>query len=152
MKKLMVCVDLNNDSVELIKKRLKSWHWNEVDEVHFVHGFQLQVYADAFYAGKYPLEAEYDQIEKSVVEVLKEIEDDIFGEKVRPKVINKCIFSISPKNNFEEYIKENKIDEVVIGSRGKHGVKAIFSSSFASYMVRHADAELRIIRDKFQEE
>ncbi|MFT6604217.1 MAG: tRNA G37 N-methylase Trm5, partial [Bacteriovoracaceae bacterium] len=66
MKKILVAVDLNDDSMKLIKRSLKKRNWSDVEEVHLVHGFQLQVYADNFLFAAYPMEDQYDQVKKSV--------------------------------------------------------------------------------------
>lgn len=146
MDKIMVCVDLNNESVELFKKDVKQRNWKEVEEVHFIHGFQFQHYADAFYFTSYPLENQYGDIEKSVERVFQPLVNIVRDSNNEIQVISKCIIVSSPKKSLAEYAKDNKIDSMVIGTRGKDGIAGLFSSSFAEYMVRHAPCELRIIR------
>jgi len=146
MKTVMICVDINQESVQLLEDHLKSWSWDNIDEVHLVHGFKLQVYTDAFYFTSYPMENQYGEVEKSVNQVLEILEKNIFGENPKIKVIKKCIISNSPKKSLSEYAQDCSIDEMIIGTRGKHGVEGFFSSSFAEYMVGHAPCQLKIIR------
>jgi nucleotide-binding universal stress UspA family protein len=146
MANLMVCVDLSNESVDLIKKDLSKRNLESYDEIHFIHGFQVQVYADSFYFCTYPQESEYTKIESSVVDVLKTIEKEIGENLQNKKVINKCLISRDPRESVIEYVNEQKIDRMYIATRGKHGIAGVFSSSFAEHMVRHAPCELIIVR------
>jgi nucleotide-binding universal stress UspA family protein len=147
-KKIMVCVDMSDESLDLLKEKLKSWDWAGYDEIHFVHSFSLQVYTDAFYFITYPLEDQYEGVEKSVLEVLKDLEKAIISKEEKLHIKYMVKLSTSPKETIADYAKEHCIDEMVIGTRGVHGMAGIFSSSFAEYMVRNAPCELRILRTK----
>ncbi len=144
----MICVDVTDESVSLYKESLKDFSWQNVDEVHFIHGFQLVKYTDTFYMVAYPQEPEHAEIENSINEILGGLEKSIFEGKDQPKIINKCLFSTQPREALVSYADENQINEMIIGTKGKHGVSGLFSSSFAEYMVRHAHCPLRILRAK----
>lgn len=148
MKKLMICVDLKDQLLNVCKTNMKKWNFDDVDEVHIVHGFQIQVYTDNFYFSSYPAEAEYSGIEKSVDDVLEALEKEAFEGKDYPslKVVKKCIFSANPKGAIADYARDNEIDEMIIATRGVSGIEGLFSSSFAEYMIRHSNASLRILR------
>lgn len=148
MSKLLICVDLSNESVDLIKEDILKRDMNSFEEVHFVHGFQVQVYADSFYFCTYPLENEYQKVEDSVVEVLTTVEKQLESSLKNKTVVKKCLISRDPRESILEYVQENKIDRMLIGTRGKQGIAGVFSSSFAEHMVRHAPCELLIIRAK----
>ncbi len=143
MKKIMLCIDLNNESLEVFKESFKKEQWGDVQEYHLVYSVQLQVYADTFFLTSFPDESQHKDIEASVQEVISNLKKEILPD-ANCKI--KCLFSSSPKAAMAEYAKNNNIDEMVIGTRGKHGVAGVFSSSFAEYMVRHAPCQLRIIR------
>ncbi len=145
-RKLMVCVDLSNESVELFKNSMGKWNWESIDEVHFVHGFQLQTYADLFFLSTYPSEEQYDDVEESVNSILKGLEEHVVSMDSKVRILRKCIITNSPKEALVDYVERNKIDTMAIGTRGKHGVAGLFPSSFAEYMVKHAPCELKIIR------
>ncbi|MFT6068985.1 MAG: nucleotide-binding universal stress UspA family protein [Bacteriovoracaceae bacterium] len=148
MKKILVAVDLNDDSMKLIKRSLKKRNWSDVEEVHLVHGFQLQVYADNFLFAAYPMEDQYDQVKKSVSGLFGELVSGAFKDGNKPKVIKECLITTGPTQAIVDYATENSIDEMIIGTRGKHGFEGLFSSSFAEHMVRHAPCDLFICRAK----
>lgn len=142
MKKVLVAVDLSDHSMNLLKKKMKTKDWLAVSEVHFVHGFQLQLYADNFFFTAYPMEDQYGDVEKSVSELLDQLANSQFEEGSSQKIFKKCLISSAPTHEIVEYAKENKIDEIIIGTRGKHGIEGVFSSSFAEYMIRHVPCDL----------
>ena len=82
----------------------------------------------------------------SVNDVIGVLVKDIFAASDTPTIIKKCIMCDFPKEDLAEYVTENNIDEMVVGTRGKSGIVGFFSSSFAEYMVRHAHCSLRVIR------
>lgn len=146
MKKVLVAVDLNDDSMKSIKENLALRDWSKVDEVHLVHGFQLQVYADNFLFAAYPMENQYEEVEKSVCGLLDNLTEDLFEEGKGPKVISECLITSGPTQAIVDYARDKKIDEMIIGTRGKHGFEGLFSSSFAEHMIRHAHCDLFICR------
>ena len=146
MNSLLVCIDLSNESVELIKKDLSKRDLSSYDEIHLVHSFQTQVYADSFYYITYPLEGDYEKIEESVEEVLKGIEKEIGENFKNISIKRKCLITNDSREAMSEYVRENSISRMYIATMGKHGISGLFKSSFAEYMVRHASCELLIIR------
>lgn len=147
MKKVMVAVDLSDHSINLLKDKLSQRDWSGVSEVYLVHGFQLQIYADNFYFTAYPMEDQYEDVKKSVDELLDGLSKEVF-KAGGPKVISECLISSSPAKELADYAGEKKIDEMIIATRAKHGISGLFSSSFAEYMVRHAPCELIVLRAK----
>jgi nucleotide-binding universal stress UspA family protein len=147
-KRTMICVNMNDDSINLLRDELSSWSWDGVDDVHFVYGFTLQTYTDAFYFTRFPTEDQYEAIESSVVDVMNDLGKSIFTSKVGPNITFAVKMSSSPKETLAEYALANKIDEMIIGTRGKNGIAGLFSSSFAEYMVRNAPCALRVLRTK----
>lgn len=146
MKKIMVCIDLNNESLEVYKKQNNNIGWGHFDEIHLVHSFQRQIYTDNFCLTSYPSDDQFNDIEKSIVDTLEKISSEIIPDKFKGKTICKCLLSNLQKKSLVDYATENDIAQMLIATRGKHGIEGIFSSSLAEYMVRHAPCGLKIIR------
>lgn len=147
MRKLMICVDITNESIDTFKGQLEKFEWESWTEVHFVHGFETQVYADTFYFASYPLESQLGDIESSVMTLLEGLAKTLVPDSFNGNVYTKCIFGSSSRLALRDYAEEEKIDEMVIETRGKHGFTGLFSSSFAEYMVGHAPCRLLILRE-----
>lgn len=144
----MICVDITNESIDSYKKQLANFNWDDWSEVHFVHGFETHVYADTFFYASYPLESQFSDIEKSVDEILNSLSAQVISYDYQGKIIHNCVFSNSARVALRDYADQNKIDQMVIETRGKHGFESLFSSSFAEYMIGHANCNLLIVRDK----
>ena len=147
MKSLMVCVNLENDSVNGLKEKLAKINWHEIKDVHFVHGFQTQYYSDNFNITTYPSLTDQENIKAAVIETLETFQKEIFQGQT-PQVINQCLISSKPKADMVDYAHKNKIDEMIIATKVKSGFERLFSSSFSEYMLRHADCSIHIIRIK----
>jgi nucleotide-binding universal stress UspA family protein len=145
--KVMACIDLKDKSVSAFKEIFKSTDWSDVDELHIVSGFPLQTDTDGFYILSYPLDELQDEVKKSVLAALSDVESVINKDLGPKKIIKECIISSSPKATLTDYAKDNDINKMMITTRGKHGIEGFFSSSFAEYMVRHSKCELQILRE-----
>jgi nucleotide-binding universal stress UspA family protein len=143
----MVCIDLNDQSLIFFSTSMESWHWEDIEEVHIVHGFRVQSYPDTFYYSTYPLESDYENIRETILSKLFTLEEQINKLNNKVKVKIKCLITASAKKTLCQYAREEKITSMVIKTRGSHGIIGLFSSSFAEYMVRHAPCELRILRE-----
>lgn len=146
IKKLGICVDLNETSINQIKRKLAEMSFDGVEEIHLIHAFQKQVYVDNFFFTQFPFQDQLEEVKNSVIGVLTSLEDTIEEKPTDLKIIKECLIADLPKNDIAQYVKDNKLDQLIIATRGKHGVEGFFSSSFAEYMVRHVEAELLIVR------
>lgn len=145
-KRVLYCIDLSEDSLEVIKSELQNLDLSNMKEVHLVHAFQYQIYSDNFLISTSPGIDEQEGLLGALKEVLLGILPEDLSSEDRNKFILKPLISASSKDVIAEYAKRSEIDEMVIATRSKHGVQGFFSSSFAEYMVRHAQCQLRIIR------
>lgn len=145
-KKLGICIDLTETSVAQIKRKLEEMNFSDVSEIHLLHGFQKQVYVDNFFFTQFPFQDQMEEVKKSVLEVLTDIEESIKTNGKIMTIVKECLIADLPKKEIADYVKENNLDQLIVATRGKHGIEGLFSSSFAEYMVRHVDSELLIIR------
>ncbi|MGB0453148.1 MAG: universal stress protein [Bacteriovoracaceae bacterium] len=143
--KALICMDLTTESLALFKERLPKYNFEQYSEVHLIHGFQTQSYSDNFIYSTFPTEDQYPEVEKAVIETLRNFQNESPAlENLNVKFA--CLISSNPKEAISQFAREHEFDQIIIGTRGKHGLEAMFSSSFAEYMVRHAKADLIILR------
>ena len=148
MKKLMICIDLTDYSLDVFRKALKDWDWGAYSEVHFVHAFRKKVFADNFYFTTFPHKEEEMDIMKSVEDVLANSASQIIPKDHNLKRVYKCLMTLAPKEEIKDYAKKNGIDMMLIGTKEKNGIEGFFASSFAEYMVSHAHCALTIVRQQ----
>lgn len=144
--KVLICVNLKNSCLSSFKSFFEKSGWDNINEVHFIHGFEMHIYADNFLVTRYPMKDDVDAIRTSVVTALEDISDELVKSD-RVKVFHHCIVSENIKSDIVDYADENRIDEIVAVTHKKGLLEGIFSSSFAEYLVRHAHCAVTILRD-----
>lgn len=140
--KTLVSIDLKNFNINQIKTYLENTNFNEGDEIHFVHAFRVNVYADNFLVATYPLEKDEPEIKATVIKSLEQLIADLPSTKA--KYVCYCMFSISPKEAIVKYADDHKMDKTLVTTRKKHG---LFSSSFAEYVLTHGHNDLVVLRE-----
>ena len=141
--KTLVCVELYNFKHDLLKEKLTEFNLASSNEIHFVHSFRINVYADNFLVSSYPTEDEQPKIKESVLSAINNFTGDF--ETGEAKIVVDCLFSVSPKEAIVKYVEENNISKIVVVTRKKHN---LFSSSFTEYLLSHTSAELVVLREK----
>jgi nucleotide-binding universal stress UspA family protein len=150
-RKILVCIDLTKESINLIKNKIKLWNWIDVSEVIFCHVIQTRVYPEGMLLGAYNQENRHDEMKKVIEGVLLDLSEEVFDSMTEniPHYFVKCIFSFNKKKAVTEYILTHNIDEVVVGTSTKHGLMGLFTSSFGAYLMGHTQCDLRVLKPKF---
>ncbi|MCO4793389.1 MAG: universal stress protein [Bacteriovoracaceae bacterium] len=142
MKNVVICVSLNDECLKSLE-HLKSDPVLDNARVHLVHCFEVQVYTSDFSPYIYPTEEKYPEIEAASLKILEGLEAKL---GLNGKAVKKCFFSQSPKQRLRDYLEEENADLCVLATRGKHGIKGLFSSSFAEHLVKYSPCSLHILR------
>lgn len=147
-KKILVCVDLSMESIDLIKGKIKSLSFELGTKFVFCHVFPRKIYADNFSLSSYPSEEEELGIEAAVHQVLKDIGNEIFDSATAKSIewSTACLIAINKKKALADYTFENDFDEVFVGTSNKNGLSELFTSSLAEYLVGHTSCDLRVFK------
>lgn len=145
MKNIVVCADLNQNSLDTLKKLSQSLDIQNAT-LHFVHVFEIHMYNADIVPVIFPTEVQYPEIEKSTLNILEKLAQDV-GVK-NDKVKLKCFFSHSREEKISSYIKEVNAEMVVVATRGKHGIEGFFSSSLADFLCKYSPCDVLVIRPK----
>ncbi len=147
MRKLLVCIDLKNENEASLKKYFERIKSELIEEVHFIHAYQTQVYADNFNVTTYPDHDEFEKFKGDIEGVLKSPCKDTLPKDLIKNSMTNVFLSPSPKVDIYKYAKMKDVDEIIIITRGLHGLEGIFHSSFADFMMKHSQCELTILRN-----
>lgn len=147
MRKLLICVDLQDQSTQPYKEYFQATRLDNIDEIYIIHAFQKQIYADNFMVTTYPPTDEYDKIKKTAENFLKELAKGMIPEELISKVNYECLLTHTPQKDLVDYADNKKVTEMIISTRGLHGIEGLFASSFAEYMIRHAHCPLTVLRN-----
>ena len=144
MKNIVICANLNDDSLELLRALKGSALLKESATIHMVHCFEIQIYTSDLAPYVFPTKEKYPEIEEASLRVLDELREKL--EIPKERSVEKCFFSESPKKKIKDYLDEVDADLCIIATRGKHGSQGFFSSSFAEHMVKYSPCDIHIMR------
>ena len=87
-----------------------------------------------------------EQVEEMLAEATEQLRvaEEIADERGEPLETYTRIGS--PSQEIVDFAEENGIDHVVIGSRGRSGVKRILLGSVAEVVVRHSSVPVTVVR------
>jgi nucleotide-binding universal stress UspA family protein len=143
MKNVVLCVDLNEETLN----RLKKIH-EDIDlkhsKIHLVHVFEIQYYMSEFTPFVFPTENQYSEMEKSTLSILEKFSLDLGINK--ENVILKCFFARSREEKLIEYLNDAKANLAVVATRGKHGVDGLFVSSVTDYLCKYSPCDVLVLR------
>jgi nucleotide-binding universal stress UspA family protein len=143
MKKIVVCVDLNQDSVDTIKSLTRKIDLRG-SRIYLVHVFENQLYNADLVPFMYPLPEQHHAIEVSAIEILNKLGRDL--DVPIEEFHAKCFFAFSREHKIKEYIDEIGATMVVLATRGRHGIVGLFSSSLADYLCKYSACDVFVLR------
>lgn len=142
--KVIVAVSLEEETQKPLKQ-IKNLGIDAA-EIHLVHIVPVILYARGMQLSvlTYPLEEERPAIEEGILKKLGTVAKELFPE--HKNLVCKCLFDVNVKSAFCDYVEKEKADLVVVATRGKHGLKNLFDSSFAQHQLRYAPTNVLILR------
>ena len=143
MKKIVLCVDLNQDSIDTLKT-LSSKIDLRGARVHLVHVFENQLYNADLVPFMYPLPEQHLAIENSALAILNKLGLDL--DLSTDNVKSKCFFAFSREQKIKEFITEVDASLVVVATRGRHGIAGFFTSSLADFLCKYSPCDVFVLR------
>jgi len=145
MKNIVICTDLNQNSLDTLKTLARNLDLKEAI-VHLVHVFEIHMYNADIVPVIYPTEAQYPEIEQSTLGILDKLAHDLGAREDQVRL--KCFFSHSREERISSYLNDVQADLVVVATRGKHGIQGFFSSSLADFLCKYSPCDVLVLRPK----
>lgn len=145
MKNIVICTDLNQNSLDTLKTLTRNLDLKEAI-VHIVHVFEIHMYNADIVPVIYPTEAQYPEIEQSTLGILDKLAHDLGAKEDQVQL--KCFFSHSREERISSYLNDVQADLVVVATRGKHGIQGFFSSSLADFLCKYSPCDVLVLRPK----
>jgi nucleotide-binding universal stress UspA family protein len=143
MKKILVPCDFSKPAVGAYRFALDLASRSK-GEVHLIHVIELPVLHDTVLMPVLTFEeALFKELEENSNKEFEKITDEYFATDVNVKT--KVIYG-STSRMILDYIVENGIDLVVMGTRGASGMKEVFIGSNTEKIVRHSIVPVLAIR------
>ena len=115
-------------------------------EIHLVHLVTETFYAKEmqFQVVTSPPVEDRPKIESEIVKKLLKLKKEIFPHHTN--VSTKVIFDPNIKAAFVDYTEKQKPDLIIVATRGRHGIKSFFDSSFAQHQLKYSPANVLVLR------
>lgn len=114
-------------------------------EIQLVHMVTENVYVDGMdFALSSPSIEERQKLEEQIKLKLDGIKNLLFP--LHTNVSSKIIFDTNIRAAFTAYVAKEKADLVILATRGRHGVKDFFDSSFAQHQVKYSPTNVLVLR------
>ena len=144
--KTVVACPLEGPTFESIKHWLQSRHVDE-GPVDFVHIVKRVVYAeDIMVVREYPTPEQFSVMKESFSEFIRKELFACLPQEVRGVSQVHIMIALDESEEMVEYLKKNKANLLVVGTRGLKGFQGLFTSSFATKMMKEAPCNLLVLR------
>lgn len=144
--KIVVPYDHSESSKKALKMAMNLAKQNEEIELNVVMVIQPQYPYGLPYAYAFSYE-ERVELGKSQFETSQHILDEVMEElQFLPNKTKTFLLEGSPAEVIVDFIKENDVDLVVMGSRGLSGVKEMFLGSVSHHVVQRATCPILIVK------
>lgn len=145
MKKVVVCVSMQDERETLELNQLKDAGILNGREVHFLTVFKVEKRINELAVYDFPTAEQFDDIQQAIVDVQRGIAERILEPKDLENSKQVCFMDANPKLKVREYLKQIDADLVVTSVR-KHGIEGLFVSSFTDYMTQHAPCNVFVVK------
>ncbi|MBC7715142.1 MAG: universal stress protein [Rhizobacter sp.] len=147
MKKIVICSTLTNECIHVLKKVSKEINLSN-SEVHIINIIKLQAVVIDLSPYIYPETIHFEMLKNGALTLLKEIGNSL---NLQPdQIIYKSAFEYDVKESIKLYLEEVKASLVVVATREKHGIKGLFTSSTAEFLIRHSPCDVLVMKDTTQ--
>jgi hypothetical protein len=142
MKKVIVCMPMDEDLQKSIFVEIQKLEWLKNLELDFVHIFKVENFPYMYPPTVYPDKDQKVEIKKTIEEIFNGLTKDLpFSKKAQH-----CNFDENPKEGMVRYLKEHDADLAISFTREKKGLSGYFSSSFTDHLVDHAPCNVLVLR------
>lgn len=143
-KKVAVAVEIDEEIANLFDM-IREMDFLKDSELNFVHVVHTISYSFGLADSPlvYPIEADRLEIRKIVLDKLTRFSNEHLPRGFSGKVNIHCLFAENLKDEFSRFVKDQKIDLVIVATRLKHG---FLESSFAQYVNKHTDANMLLLK------
>ena len=139
-KHILVALDTNTEADQILAKALEQAHCfaSKLSLIHVVEPLVLENSYDML--NSLPIELE-DELVKRAELFLASISDSIEYE------VDRIVGRGAIKNVIFETVKSKKVDLIIVGSHGRHGVVLLLGST-ANAILHGAESDLHVVRIK----
>lgn len=143
---IVVALPLEDDILSNIHHWAEKYDWAHVEDIYLVHIVKQVLNASEFGMTEVPDEKSYQEMIPSLESFLRTQAAVIVPHEFVGRVHYRVEKAFDPEEEMTKLLSEIHADVLVVGTRGKNGIFAIFDRSFSQYMVKHAPCDVLVVR------
>ncbi len=147
-KKIAITLPLEENTLGPLHTWGEEFDWSEIAEVHFLHVVKKQVTSLEFGVIENPDEKTYQQMVPALEQHMRSEAMKILPRKFTGQVFYHLTKQFSVEEEVISLIKKLGLSLIVVSTRGIHGLKGLFHTSFAEKMIKFAPCDVYIVRPK----
>jgi len=146
LKNLAIALPLESELLAPFYHWGSSFDFNHYDSISFIHIVKKTLTALEFSIIENPSEAMFLEMKPTLENFLKDEKNKIVPRKYDGEIQYIVSKHLHPDEEMIQYLTKLKSELVVVSTRGKHGMKGLFTSSFTDRMVKLAPCHILVLR------
>lgn len=126
----------------------KNFDFSHVKNVYFIHSVKKNIMPLEFGMMESPDETTFNQMKPTMEKFLKDEALKILPSHFQGKSEFLITLDYHPDQAMVEKLRELNANLLVVSTRGKHGIKGLFQSSFTDSMIKFAPCDVLVVRPK----
>ncbi len=143
---LVIALPLEDELLKPFYSWSNSVDFNQFDYISFIHIVKKTLTPIEFSVIESPTEATFLQMKPTLENFLKEEKNKIIPKNFSGEIKYIVSKHLHPDEEMIHFLRELKAKLVVVSTRGKHGLKGLFTSSFTDRMVKFSPCHILVLR------
>ena len=143
---IAIAVPLDDDLVEPLHRWGKEFDWSHVNEVHLIHVVKKNMTPLEFGMMELPDENAYKEMVPVLKNFLKDESKKIIPQSYAGEIYFHLASDFTPEEEILEILKKIDSTLLVVATHDRHGLSALFHSSFSEHMIHNAPCDVFVVR------
>jgi nucleotide-binding universal stress UspA family protein len=144
--RIVVALPIDDELLKPLYDWGKKFDFTHVESIHFLHVVKKNVTPLEFGLMESPDETTFTEMKPTLMKFLKDESQKILPKNFLGMVGYEITKDFHPEEEVIEFLKKVNATLIVVATRGKHGFKGLFHSSFTDYMVKFAPCDVFVVR------
>jgi nucleotide-binding universal stress UspA family protein len=145
-KNLVIALPLETELLNPFYEWATSFDFNQYASISFVHIVKKTITPIEFSIVENPTEAAFLEMKPTLERFLQEEKNKIIPKSFLGEIKYIVSKHLHTDEEMMHFLKETNANLVVVSTRGKHGIKGLFTSSFTDRMVKLAPCNILVLR------
>lgn len=147
---LVIALPLEEELLNPFYNWANSFDFNQFDSISLIHIVKKTLTPIEFSVIESPTEATFLQMKPTLENFLKEEKNKIIPKNYTGDIQYIVSKHLHPDEDMIHFLRELKTKLIVVSTRGKHGLKGLFTSSFTDRMIKFSPCHILVLRPQSQ--